>query len=637
MVPGPALSALLAGLDHSMLTDATAVEVLRASWRQVSHAYAQYLTAMAEVGRRSDPAWATCEIEAALTFTARRADYEHTFAHTVVRRLPLVLDALRSGALDHHKARVFAEYLADLTDAQIAVICGRLLPRAPGWTTGQLAHRLLREVSAVDHHHTRRRYQNAVVERGVSGFLAPDGTATITAHGLTPSEAAAAADRLDALATAVRRAGHPGTIHQVRADLFVRLLDGRYNGFTTDQIVAAMLADNPAGPEGERPGPGPTRGDDRCTPGSGVPGGGGPVSSGPESRGPVSSGPVSRGPVSSGPESRGPVSSGPESRGPVSSGPESRGPEGRGPGSSDSGHAPDTGPAAAQPAQARPEGVRHGIEVRIALTTLLGWDDHAAELPGWGPIPADEARLLVSRQHAAEWCFAITDTEGYLLHGALIRTRPRTASTIECRRGAVEIHVPETRLRDLADSPDIPPEWASFVADLARRHTAWQARPGDPDACLDEHPRSRFPHLGLRRHIRLRDRTCVAPGCRRPARSADQDHTRDHVRGGGTVRANLAPLCERHHLMKHEGGWALTQPEPGRFVWCSPLRQTYRTRGDPIAPDLPDPLPRNDNDADVAHDGRTYDGPILPRGPDPPIPPRQTEQTSTVDNGPPPF
>lgn len=331
----------------------------------------------------------------------------------------------------------------------------------------------------------------------------------------------------------------------------MRLLDGRYNGFTTDQIVAAMLADGLAVPA-ER------------TPDAGA-------------------------------------------------------------GGQDEGNA-----------DAPTESERHGVEIRIGLTTLLGLDDHPAELPGWGPILAQDARLLVSRQHAAEWCFAITDPDGYLLHGGITRIRPCIATTGICRGGAVEIHVSETRLRELAWSPDLPPEWAGFVAELARRHVAWCARPGDRDACLDEHPRSRFPHLGLRRHVRLRDRTCVAPGCRRPARKADQDHTRDHAHGGITVRANLAPLCERHHLMKHEGGWNLAQPEPGRFVWCSPLRQTYRTRGEPIAPDLPDPLPRNDND-DTVHSGRTYDGPILPRGPDTATPPLRAGPPPALDDGPPPF
>ena len=64
---------------------------------------------------------------------------------------------------------------------------------------------------------------------------------------------------------------------------------------------------------------------------------------------------------------------------------------------------------------------------------------------------------------------------------------------------------------------------------------------------LDAHPDARFPGAGLRRHIQMRDRTCIAPGCRRPARTVEQDHTREHAHGGPTVRANLDPLCRRHH------------------------------------------------------------------------------------------
>lgn len=530
MTPGPALAALLDGLDVGAVPDVDAVEVLRAGWRQVSHSYALYLAAMAEVGQRCEhPEWGTCEIEAALTFTGRRADYEFAFAQMLVGRLPMVFAALRVGEIAHHKARVFADHLADLSAAQIEHICGRLVPRASGWTTGQLAARLLREIHAVDRHHTRKRYQRALLERGVSGMLAPDGTATITAHGLTPTEAAAAADRLDALAAAVRRAGDPGSIGQVRADLFVRLLDGRYNGFTTEQIITAMLGDTPNRPD---------------TPNDG-------------------------------------------------------------PAQDDGAAAPPAGPSAVV------EGARHGVEVRIGLETLLGLDDHPAERPGWGPVLAEDARLLVQRQHGAEWCFGITDDEGYLRHGGVTRTRPPSSTGGACRGGTVEIHVSAVRLAGLTARPDLPARWVGVVADLARQHTDWRARPGDRDACrLDEHPGSRYARIGLRRHIRLRDRTCVAPGCRWPARRTDQDHTRDHVHGGPTVRANLGPLCERHHLMKHHGGWTLEQPRSGRFRWCSPLHQIYRTRGDPIAPDLPEPVPRDPPDHHGP--GRTYDGPIFP-------------------------
>ncbi len=89
----------------------------------------------------------------------------------------------------------------------------------------------------------------------------------------------------------------------------------------------------------------------------------------------------------------------------------------------------------------------------------------------------------------------------------------------------MEIHIRSRLLADLARSIDIPQGWVPVVADIARqfaaRHVALRK--------LDDDPWSRFPGAGLRRHIQLRDRTCVAPGCRRPARKADQDHTSDHA------------------------------------------------------------------------------------------------------------
>jgi hypothetical protein len=76
------------------------------------------------------------------------------------------------------------------------------------------------------------------------------------------------------------------------------------------------------------------------------------------------------------------------------------------------------------------------------------------------------------------------------------------------------------------------------------------------------------------------------------------------------------------------GGWRLTQPRPGQFVWISPLGRTYRTRGEPVRPDLPEPAPppagtdrRGDPDSGQ---GYRLDQRILwreGRDPEPPPPP----------------
>jgi hypothetical protein len=100
----------------------------------------------------------------------------------------------------------------------------------------------------------------------------------------------------------------------------------------------------------------------------------------------------------------------------------------------------------------------------------------------------------------------------------------------------------------------------------------------------------RFPTTALRRHVQLRDRTCVGPGCRRPATHTDFDHTQDHQHGGPTTADNGGACCTHDDLLKTKGGWRLRQPQPGQFVWDTPLGQTHRTRGEPIL----DPIPHAD-------------------------------------------
>jgi hypothetical protein len=81
----------------------------------------------------------------------------------------------------------------------------------------------------------------------------------------------------------------------------------------------------------------------------------------------------------------------------------------------------------------------------------------------------------------------------------------------------------------------------------------------------------------------VRQRTCSFPGCRRPARRCDLDHTVPYDQGGATCECNLAPLCRRHHQAKQAHGWHLTQDQPGIMTWRTPSGRTYTT--------LPDPYP----------------------------------------------
>ena len=604
LTPGSELAGLLEHLCLTDVADAEVVPVLAATWRQISHLHALFWAAMVQLGRREpapdppppghrvDPAelawqamdswhWATHQIRAALTFSARRTDDEYGLARQLVEELPLVWQALSAGQLDPSKAKVFARYLINLTPAQSELICRRLLPRAPRWTSGQLAHRLLREVLAIDPTYARRRYEKAARERGVWGYIAEDGTAVLAGHGLSPTEAAAAAERLEQLAAAVRAAGHPHTERQLRADLFVRLLDGRYTGFSTDDIIAAMLTDTvyatdgdpepAAGPNAAEPtadgptssaaepaataaaaaaatepaaaGPSATKPAAAATeaaatePGAAEPGAAEPGAAEPGAAEPAATEPLCAaepgaaepgaaepgaaepgatgtavaqpGAAETGPEraASDPVVDEPAPAGPVIAESAAGEQEPVEPGEQPAPPQPD--PAPEHPPAPR-ECTRAGVEVRVGLGTLLGLDDHPGELPGWGPVDAQEARRLVGRQHAAEWRFAVLDDDGYLIYGGLTRRRPTTAAArrghrttgttrvsriVGCRGGVVEIHIRAGLLTQLARSPDLPPAWAAVVADIARsRPSQCQQHDGDHDRRAE---RDRAPDMPL--------------------------------------------------------------------------------------------------------------------------------------------
>ena len=440
--------------------------------------------------------------------------------------MPELFAAWLAGAVDRPRVCVFERYLAGLAPEQVTAICRVAVPRAPALTTGRLAVMLRRMVLAVDPEAAARWYRKGVRERNVVAMMGPDGTVTMTASGLPADEAEAACERVQDLAVAAKRAGHPGLIGQIRCDLFLGLLDGRFHGMDEAQVLAALIAR----------------------------------------------------------------------------------------------YRPDGPGSAAAP------GARAGIEVRVALSTLLGRDEQPGEIPGLGLLPAPDARARVAQQRRAEWRFAVTDAEGLLLSEGVTRRRPAAVAGHPVRRdgppgGIVEIHVPLALLHELvASDPAVSGEWAAVIADIAAQHASRRTHRAD----LDARPGARYSGAALRRHTEIRDQTCSFPGCRRRARAAELDHTRDHAAGGATTTANTGPLCDHDHDVKHRGGWLLTQPEPGTFVWHSPLGGEYTTRGEFLLPPMPEPHPV-DLGPHFDQSTNTVDGPIMQpyrplRGPRPPPP-----------------
>jgi hypothetical protein len=143
-------------------------------------------------------------------------------------------------------------------------------------------------------------------------------------------------------------------------------------------------------------------------------------------------------------------------------------------------------------------------------------------LAGYGPVIADIARPVVARPVVAEQTDATWRFSVYDTHGQLI-------------------HHGTTRRRPKAD-------------DVA--------------------------------FIRARDKTCRAPGCRRPARQCDIEHTQDWASTKDSRRCNLACYCRRHHLFKHLKHTRLIQLTPGVTGLTTPLGQHLVTHPDPYPDEL---------------------------------------------------
>jgi hypothetical protein len=121
-----------------------------------------------------------------------------------------------------------------------------------------------------------------------------------------------------------------------------------------------------------------------------------------------------------------------------------------------------------------------------------------------------------------------------------------------------------------------------ITAHAARRIAAdqtgtWRRLITDPTTGqLLEYGRATYrPPANLTDFVIARDKTCVFPHCRRPARHCDLDHGDPYCTGGQTCQHNLHPLCRRHHRAKHDAGWQVQHQADGSYHWTSPTGHTH--------------------------------------------------------------
>jgi hypothetical protein len=146
-------------------------------------------------------------------------------------------------------------------------------------------------------------------------------------------------------------------------------------------------------------------------------------------------------------------------------------------------------------------------------------------------------------------------------------------------RAIVQITVPVTTLTGATSSgaeldgvAPVDPETARRLAGTA---PGWDRVMTDPVTGMVLAVDRYQPTAAQERFLNARDQHCRFPGCRRPARLCDHDHTRDHAHGGPTDIRNLACLCSRHHTLKHATEWKVRQLPGGTLEWTSPAGRHY--------------------------------------------------------------
>jgi Domain of unknown function (DUF222) len=287
-------------------------------------------------------------------------------------------------------------------------------------------------------------------------------------------------------------------------------------------LESLLPAPSPAGTAGSdrppgRPGPPGSSAPGRGQPASPIPGGGAPGD----------------GPPGSGTPGDGLPGSGPDPATPGHPGPWPAGPGGL------------TGPGGL--------GALGGsVNLVLPATTWLGLTDTPGQASSYGAMDAGTSRDLanaLAAHPATRWCLTLTDRHGRAIAHGCARAGPGPPGPAADRRSwLAQIRVTSLETGTCAH----------------RRQTA-----------------AYRPPPSLRHLIKIRDRRCGFPGCRRPATACDDDHTIPHHQGGKTCECNLYPLCRRHHQAKQAPGWHLDQPEPGLLTWTAPNGRRYTTAPEP--------------------------------------------------------
>ncbi len=231
-------------------------------------------------------------------------------------------------------------------------------------------------------------------------------------------------------------------------------------------------------------------------------------------------------------------------------------------------------------APAPPAGLTGTVNFTVPLTTWLGLAGGPGEAAGYGYLDAAASRDLataITASCGSRWCLTITSPGGHAIGHACARKGQPPPGPAPPGDPVPPGSAPPSTGPPSPRSGPAPPGSGSH-----RWVTGLKINWLETGTCGHARETPAYqPPPALRHLLQTRDRTCSFPGCRRPARRCDDDHTIPYDQGGRTCECNLAALCRRHHAAKQAPGWHLDQPQPGTLGWTLPNGRTYTTKPRP--------------------------------------------------------
>jgi hypothetical protein len=244
VVPGPGLSAQLAGLEPGRMHRGQLAQLILARSRLACYELAGLLEAVWEFARapvvdggtvvRLDRAyrWVAKELAPLLNWSPYRAGRVLLWARLAVHTAPALLVALRQARLDEDRLAIIASELKVFLDGGadgeevVRLVVAALLDDLDTHTPRTLAEAIRRELASLDRDVLRRTRERRLAARTVARRDSPGGVSRLAVGACDAAAVSAALEHVDAIAHARRSAGDPRTLDQLRADTALDLLTG---------------------------------------------------------------------------------------------------------------------------------------------------------------------------------------------------------------------------------------------------------------------------------------------------------------------------------------------------------------------------------------------------------------------------